>query len=135
MNSGSNNHSTGDDGTPVALVHAEIGADSWRSALLAQRSAPPDHADFYSLAGYLCDTLAAIQSVAGVLRQQVDGYADGLDVGRRVYDDTRSTDPHERLTAATVELNAVVRSLGPVVWSANRFWSAIGHVGVEDVTS
>ncbi len=116
-----------EDERPEAVQLAESGAAAWRAAAHAQRSAGPDHADFYALAGHLVDTLSATASLTQVLIGQVDGYGEG----RPVYDDARTVDPHERLIAASVELEAVTAALGTAVWWANRFWSEIGHIGVE----
>jgi|GEM_PF-3384147 len=118
------------DDRPEAVQRAEVGAQAWRAAARHQLMAVPDHADFYSLGGDLVATLHALQDLSRVLDGQVQQYGQG----RPVYDDTRTMDPQERLTAAAVELEALAAALGAATWSADRFWSAIGHVGVE-VTS
>lgn len=119
-----------EDERPEAVRRGEDGAVAWRAAVHALRTAEPDHADFYALAGLLVDTLGAVASLTQVLTAQVDGYGEG----HLIYDDTRTVDPHERLIGASLELEAVSAGLSAVVSSANRFWSAIGHIGVE-VTS
>jgi hypothetical protein len=106
---------------------AECGAQAWRAVAPAQRMAAPHHGDFYALAGSVVDTLAALAAVAQVLADKVEGYANG----RPVYDDTGTVDPRERLAAAEAELRLLRRLLHEADVPANRFWSAIGHIGVE----
>lgn len=118
-----------DDEHPPAARHAEAGAEAWQSAVHAQRSATPDHADFYALAAELVPTLYTLQDLANVLRRQVAGYA----ADRPIYDDTRTVDPSERLAEAAEALALTRDALAAAQVSANAFWSAIGHIGVEDV--
>jgi hypothetical protein len=121
-----------DDERPAAVRHADAGAQAWRAAVHAQQVATPDHADFYSLAGTLVDTFAAVESLTRVLAAQIERYPDRLPIGRRVYDDTRTTDPRVRLNEALAALHDVARHARDGSEWANRFWSAIGHIGVED---
>ncbi len=124
-----------DDERTEAVRHADAGAQAWRAVVHAQQVTTPDHADFYSLAGALVDTFAAVESLTRVLAAQIERYPDRLPIGRRVYDDTRTTDPRVRLNEALAALHDVARhSRGGAEW-ANRFWSAIGHVGVEDAAA
>lgn len=115
------------DPRPQAVRHAEAGAVAWRTAVHAQRAASADHADFYALAGELVDTLESLQTLAGVLGRQVEGYGDG----RSIYDDTRVVDPRDRLADAVLALAETRKDINRAVQRANRFWSAIGHIGVE----
>ena len=114
-----------------ALGRAEAGVSGWEDAVRLQRWATPDHADFYALAGEVVATLHALDDLAQVLRRQVAGYG----TGRRVYDDTRGqVDPAARLAEAAVELGELIQHVQAAQSPANRFWSAMGHIGVEDVT-
>ena len=110
-----------------ALVAAEAATEQWANVARLQRWATPDHADFYALAREIVATLHALDDMAHVLRQQVAGYAQG----RTLYDDTRAVDPQARLTEAAVELGRLIEYVQAAQSPANRFWSAIGHVGVE----
>ena len=117
------------DQRPQAVQQAEAGVQAWRAAARHQLNAVPDHTDFYALGGDLVATLHALQDLARVLDGQVQHY--GQD--RAVYDDTHTADPQQRLTAAAIELEALAEVLGTAIWSADRYWSAIGHIGVEVV--
>jgi hypothetical protein len=68
-----------------------------------------------------------MQDLAGVLGDQVAEYGRG----RAVYDDTRSYDPEARLAEAADDLRQLGHALGVARRHANRFWSAISHIGVE----
>jgi hypothetical protein len=92
-----------------------------------QLAAEPDHVDFYALAGELVDTLRSVESLVGVLSRQVAVYSEG-----RVLRDDAGGDPAARLVAAVVELDSVRVLVSGAERSANRFWSEIGHVAVED---
>lgn len=111
---------------PTAVAYASKGAQAWRAAADEQRSAEPDHGDFYALAGELVDTLRTLEHFAGVLRGQVAGYADG----RPVYDD-EGGDPRARLRSAGLHLAVVSHGVAEAERAANEFWSAIGHIGVR----
>ncbi|AEA22311.1 hypothetical protein Psed_0029 [Pseudonocardia dioxanivorans CB1190] len=116
------------DDRPEAVREVAAGAKAWRAAVHAQRTADPDHADFYAMTADLVDTLAAVAGLAEVLAWQVARYGDT----RPVYDDSGVVDPRERLDAAALDLHelaACVRSADRV---ANTFWSRIGHIGVHD---
>lgn len=126
------NEATEHEDRPVAVRRAEAGAAAWREVVRAQQNAPADHGDFYALAGSLAETLAAVRSLAEVLARQVETYGDGLAAGLRVYDDSRTVDPHERLVAASVDAEAIAEALGAAEWSTQRFFSAISHIGVEE---
>ncbi|WP_219418580.1 hypothetical protein [Pseudonocardia nigra] len=115
------------DDRPEAVRQADRGARTWRAVVHAQRTATPDHADFYALAGEVVDTLASLEALARVLTRQVDRYAE-----QSVYDDSGTVDPFERLADAADESEALARALYGAGRHANRFWSAIGHIGVRD---
>lgn len=109
-----------------ALLHAESGATRWREAVHAQRSARPDHGEFYELAAHLVDTLRVLDALCGVLGPQVAGYADG----RPVYDD-EGGDPQARLRSAVLHLAVVRQCVSDAEQAAADFWSAISHIGVR----
>jgi hypothetical protein len=115
------------DEQPSAVTYAESGAEAWRAAARHQLGAPADHADFYALAGCAVTALHALDDLFQVLGEQVAGYA----AGRTVYDDTGHTTPRERLAEAAAEIDATRSGLHQAQSAANRFWSAIGHIGVE----
>ena len=115
------------DGPRPALVQAEAASERWADVARLQRWATPDHADFYGLAAEMVATLHALDDVAQVLRRQVAGYAQG----RTLYDDTRAVDPQARLSEAAVELGRLIEYVQAAQSPANRFWSAVGHIGVE----
>src|SRR4051812_5783121 len=111
-----------------AVARAEAGVNGWEDAVRLQRWAAPDHADFYVLAGQIVSTLQALDDLTGVLHRQVTAYGNG----RTVYDDTRgAVDPQVRLTDAATELKLLAQVLATAQEPANRFWSAIGHIGVD----
>jgi hypothetical protein len=115
-----------------AIQRAESGADAWREALNAHRAANPDHSDFYALAGEMVETLRMLDAVAGVLARHVGGYhaGHGDGAGREVYDD-EGANPAHRLRAAVLALAETRHGLAGAERAANRFWSAIGHIGVR----
>lgn len=121
-----------DDERPPAVQHAQAGADTWRQAVHAQRDATPDHGDFYALAGEMVDTLRCLDSLAGLLIAPVAGYraAPRGVAGREVYDD-EGTNPAHRLRAAVLALIETRDELSQAERAANRFFSAIGHIGVR----
>jgi hypothetical protein len=112
---------------PVAIIHATNAADSWRSAALSQRTATPDHSDFYNLTAEVVDTLQALSQLFAVLRIQIAGYGDG----RTLRDDEPGHDPAERLVMACGLAGLLQRDLDVAERSAQRFWSEIGHIAVE----
>jgi len=119
-----------------AAQRAEAGADAWKDAARLQLSATPDHAAFYALAGEMVATLHALDDLVRVLRAQVAGYVQAQRLrGRTMYDDTRTVDPAERLevAVAVVQLDKVTSATVTATNWVNLFWSAIGHIGVEDV--
>lgn len=116
------------DERPVAIIHATAAADAWRSATLSQRAATPGHSDFYNLTGEVVDTLQALSQLFAVLRIQIAGYADG----RIVCDDEPGHDLAERLIMACGLTGLLQRDLDVAEQAAQRFWSEIGHIAVED---
>jgi hypothetical protein len=110
-----------------AVAQAEQGADGWHDAVALQSYASAEHADFYALAAAMVSTLHSLDDIAGVLRRQVRGYARRTDL----YDDTRQIDPADRLMQACDELTVVRTALVTAAGAANRFWSAVGHIGIE----
>ncbi|MHA6629142.1 hypothetical protein ACU61A_27220 [Pseudonocardia sichuanensis] len=120
------------DDRPETVRQAEKGAQAWRAVVHAQQSATPDHADFYALAAELADTFASLTALGRVLARQVAGYADGLPAGERVYDDTPTADPRDRLALAAVDLRAIVGHIEAAQPLLGSFWARIGHIGVED---
>ncbi len=116
-----------DDKRPAALVRAEVATESWREAVRRQRSATLDHADFYALAGEIVTTLHALDDLAKLLGEQVVRYPQG----RTLYDDTRNVDPLVRLDDVAAEIHSARVAIVTASQAANRFWSLIGHVGVE----
>jgi hypothetical protein len=117
-----------------ALRQAHIGAQAWREAVHAQQVARAHHADFYALAAAMVETLGAVESLALVLIRQVDGYVDSQADGEHVYDDTRVVDPRVRLDAAADFLRVLIGRVSAASAAVNEFWSAIGHIGVEEVS-
>lgn len=116
---------------PEAVQRAETGAQAWRAVVHAQGTATADHADFYDLAGFLVDTLAAVESLARLLARQVARHADVQPDGQRVYDDSRTVDPRVRLHDAALDLGHLAQSAAHARGDADRFWSTISHIGVE----
>lgn len=124
--------SGGDDGRSPVVRSAERGAHAWRTAVHEQRSAELDHSDFYALAAELVDTLRVVEEVLCDLAVRADLYADAVPAGQRVYDDTRTVDPRTRLAEAAGALRAAVRPLRSAEAGVDRYWSAVGHIGVQD---
>lgn len=116
-----------EDGRAPAVVHATSGSDSWQSASVAQRSAVPDHSDFYNLTAELVDTLQSLSRLCAVLRIQIYGYGEG----RTLRHDVPGHDPAERLLMACGLAGLLQRDLDGAERSAQRFWSEIGHIAVE----
>jgi hypothetical protein len=127
---------TGSEDLPVgpeAVARGEAGVAAWEDVVRLQRWAVADHADFYALAGLMVGTLYAFEDLTGVLERQVAGYAQTQRAqGLQLYDDTRQVDPAERLQVAVGALQQVHRAVESAADSANRFWTAIGHIGAED---
>jgi hypothetical protein len=107
-----------------AVEAAEAGAGEWRAAVVAQRSATPDHTDFYVIACELVGTLRALEALIRVLGDQVAGYG----LGRALRDD-ENADPAVRLANAADELARTRALVARAEQTANGFWSAIGHIG------
>ena len=112
---------------PHAVTRADAAAEAWEDAVRLQRWAPADHADFYALGCEMVRTLQALDDLARLLGPRVRFYGRGRDV----YDDTRAIDPTARLADAAAELELLAELLTAAQRPANRFWSAIGHIGVE----
>ncbi len=115
-----------DDKPSAAVERADSGTEAWRDAELQQRSATPEHSDFYDLAGSMVTTLRALGPLAATLSEQVRDY------GRtRVLRDDEDLPPAERIAEAGRLLDELGRRLADAEHLANEFWSTIGHVGVE----
>lgn len=114
-------------GRPVAVVHAEIGGDAWRSVVHAQQSATPDHADWYAITGEVVDTLRGLASLTSVLAHQVANYG----AGRALRDDAGMR-PSDRLSAAVSHAAQLRAELDRAERTANLFWSEIGHIALGD---
>ena len=119
---------TTSDERPRALRSAETAATAWAETVEHQLEAPARHADFYALAGAMVATLYALDDLSVLLARQVGGYGQG----RVLYDDTRTTDPADRLADAVACLRGMRTALAATSATANAFWSAIGHIGVEE---
>lgn len=112
-----------------AVVAAETAAHWWSSAVAAQRSVRPgalEHADFYDLAAEAVATLRSIEDLAELLSRQVGGYGAG-----RVLRDDAGCDPAARLMRAVGDVSALRIAVASAVAEGERFWSAIGHIGLE----
>lgn len=119
--------STGPERTIEVVASAQRASCHWRRAVLGQQEAVPDHAEFYALAGELVTTLRALEALTGVLARQVAGYGRG-----RMLRDDEGLAPGARLVDAVVLLGWAGKSLGQAEDATNKFWSAIGHIAVED---
>lgn len=116
------------DERPEAVRKAATGANAWRAVVHAQRTAEPDHSDFYAMAADIVDTLAALGGLAEVMAWQVAHYGDA----RPVYDDSRTFDPRERLDLAALDLRELAARMRDADRVVNAFWSRIGHIGVDE---
>lgn len=114
-------------GRPVAVVHAEIGGDAWRSVGHVQRSTTSDHSDWYAITGEMAETLRCIAAVASVLGRQVRTYREG-----RVLRDDAGMDPTERADRAWSLASRLRADIDRAERTANEFWSEISHIAVED---
>lgn len=118
----------------VARV-AHVGSQAWRRAVHIQQTARPDHSGFYPLAGELADTLRCLDSLVGLLAGQVAAYPGTVaSVGARVYDDEGAV-PQHRLRSAVLALAETRHALTTAERAANRFWSAISHIGVHPIAT
>lgn len=91
-----------------------------------ERTADPEHGEWYRIAGEMVGTLRALQGMASLLRDRVTRYDED-----RIVRDDEGRDPAARLdecNAQLIELEAVLVSADS---AANAFWSSVGHVGVE----
>ena len=118
-----------EDGRAAAVIVAERAAELWADAVRLQRWTDPDHADVYAIACELVATLTAVDDLADVLARQISGYGRG----RALYDDTPQIDPADRLAEAVEQLRSAQTDIRAAGVAANKFWSAIGHIGVEEV--
>jgi hypothetical protein len=112
-----------------AAAAGENGARWWATAARVQRatrSEALDHAEFYDLAAELVATLRTLEDLADTLARQSAGYG----TGRRLRDDAGG-DPAERLGRAVAEASALRIDLAAALRDGERFWSAVGHVGLE----
>ena len=71
-------------------------------------------------------TLRSLEDLAEVLSGQVGSYG----TGRLLRDDT-GADPRARLVRAVGEVTALRVSLTGAVAEGERFWSAVGHIGLD----
>lgn len=110
-----------------AVLHAETGATGWRAAARHQPGTAPEHSDFYAIAGELTEAARAMGDLASVLALQVADYGRG----RVLRDDEPGHDPVERLDAAWSLACQLSHELGRVERTAGRFWSMVGHIGIE----
>jgi hypothetical protein len=111
------------------VAAAQTGARWWSTAATAQRMTRTealDHAGFYDLAAELVATLRSLEDLADTLAGQVAGYG----TGRRLRDDT-GADPAARLGRAVAEATGLRINLAAAVADGERFWSAVGHIGLD----
>lgn len=112
-----------------AVAAAETAAHWWSVAVAAQRSVRLEvleHADFYDLAAEAVGTLRSIEQLAELLARQVGSYGGG----RSLRDDS-GCDPAARLVRAVADVAALRIAVASAVAEGERFWSAIGHIGLE----
>jgi hypothetical protein len=115
------------DRRPHALRSAEAAVTAWAETVELQQQATPEHADFYALAAEMVVALHALDDLSVLLARQVGVYGQG----RVLYDDTRTTDPADRLAEAVACLRGMRTGLVTTTAAANEFWKAIGPIGVE----
>jgi hypothetical protein len=112
-----------------ALAAAETAARWWSTAVAAQRAVRAEafeHADFYDLAAEAVGTLRSLEDLAALLARQVGSYG----AGRNLRDDAGG-DPSARMVRAVAEVSALRIAVAGAVGEGERFWSAIGHIGLE----
>ena len=112
-----------------SVAAAETGAQWWNAAVATQyevRADSLDHADFYDLAAEAVTTLRSLEQLAELFARQVGGYG----AGRRLRDDA-GCNPAARLTRAVADVLALRIALASAVGEGERFWSAIGHIGLN----
>jgi hypothetical protein len=110
----------------ASIAASEAGAAAWREAVHAQLDAEPDHSEFYAVTAEVVDTLRSLSGMASVLGRQVAGYGQG----RELRDDA-GADPDDRLADAGAELAMARQAVDCAERAVNRFWSQIGHIGVD----
>ena len=111
------------------MTAAVAAAHWWQAAATAQRAVRGEvleHADFYDLAAEMVTTLRCLEDLAEVLAGQVGHYG----TGRSLRDDS-GADPRARLVRAVGEVTALRVSLSGAVAEGERFWSAVGHIGLD----
>jgi hypothetical protein len=119
------------DERAVPVRDAETGSRAWRRVVHVQRSSCPDHSDFYALAGEMVDTLRALDSLTGLLARQTADYpACVTRAGGQLYDD-ENANPVHRLRSAVLALAETRQALSGAERAANRYWSAISHIGID----
>ena len=112
-----------------AVTAAATAAHWWHAATSAQRAVRREaleHADFYDLAAEMVTTLRSLEGLAEVLAGQVGSYGNG-----RVLRDDSGADPRARLVRAVGEVTALRVSLCGAVADGERFWSVVGHIGLD----
>jgi hypothetical protein len=96
-----------------------------------QLTASPDHSDFYALAAEVVDALRSLDSLAGLLIGQIaDCPAAVTRAGGRLYDD-ENANPAHRIRSAVLALAETRHALTGAERAANRYWSAISHIGIH----
>ena len=118
-----------DDDRPEAVLRAEAGALAWRAVVHAQQAATADHADCYAMAGEVVDTLRSLDALTALLARHCADYPPA-GAGGEVYDD-EGANPAHRLRCAVLALAETRHGLAAAERAANRFWSAIGHIGIH----
>lgn len=110
---------------PVAA--ARLARDALEAAAASQAGqADPDHGQFYNYGREIVGVLTALDDLTATLRSQLAHYGD-----QRVLRDNAGADPQRRLTEASGHLAELRAALWAAAGHAERFWTAIGHVGVE----
>jgi hypothetical protein len=80
----------------------------------------------HDLAAELVATLRTLEDLAETLARQTAGYG----TGRRLRGDAGG-DPTARLCRAMAEASCLRINLAAAVRDGERFWSAVGHIGLE----
>jgi hypothetical protein len=115
------------DERPAAVQHADRAAAGWRSVAHIQPATISDHSDLYAITGEIVETLWCLESVAGVLGQQIAGYGES----HILRDDELGRDPAERVASAADYARQLAAAIARAERIANLLWSEIGHVAVE----
>ena len=109
---------------------AERGTADWLEAVRLQRSATPDHNDFYALGGELVAAVRALREMVAVLAGQVRDYGEG-----RSLRDDEGGDPSLRRLRAGIALEQAGAHLSSAEASLEHYWSALGHIGLAEPTT